>query len=68
MRCFPNRLKQLCGYSAYKGLVGHVNRMDPIVLLGERPLTKMLWDVSVSEASYGASSDREKKSVTGIDS
>jgi ectoine hydroxylase-related dioxygenase (phytanoyl-CoA dioxygenase family) len=66
MKSFPNRLKQLCGYSAYKGLVGHVDRMDPIVLLGEEPLTKMMWDVDTIEESFGASSTRQSKAVSGF--
>jgi ectoine hydroxylase-related dioxygenase (phytanoyl-CoA dioxygenase family) len=66
MKSFPQRLKQLCGYSAYKGLVGHVDRMDPIVLLGEKPLTKMIWDVDITEASFGATSERQKRTTSGF--
>jgi len=41
---FEERLQQLCGYSVYLGLIGHIDKRDPIALLqGERAHT-MVWD------------------------
>ncbi|MEO6317615.1 MAG: phytanoyl-CoA dioxygenase family protein [Acidimicrobiales bacterium] len=41
---FEERLQQLCGYSVYQGLIGHIDKHDPIGLLqGEREHS-MVWD------------------------
>ena len=41
---FERRLQELCGYSVYSGLIGHVDRRDPIELLqGESP-HRMVWE------------------------
>ena len=41
---FDDRLQQLCGYSVYQGLIGHIDKRDPIELLkGDRAHT-MVWD------------------------
>jgi len=41
---FEERLQQLCGYSVYQGLIGHIDKRDPIGLLqGEREHS-MVWD------------------------
>ncbi len=41
---FEERLQQLCGYSVYYGLIGHIDKHDPIEMLqGERPHS-MVWD------------------------
>ncbi len=41
---FDERLQQLCGYSVYQGLIGHIDKRDPIGLLqGEREHS-MVWD------------------------
>jgi ectoine hydroxylase-related dioxygenase (phytanoyl-CoA dioxygenase family) len=41
---FDARLQQLCGYSVYQGLIGHIDKHDPVELLtGERP-HRMVWD------------------------
>ena len=40
---FPRRLQELCGYSVYKGLYGHVDNEDPIAMLGRRSDRKMTW-------------------------
>jgi len=42
-RKFPRRLQELCGYSVYKGLYGHVDNQDPITMLGRSTQTKMIW-------------------------
>ena len=41
---FPRRLQELCGYSVYKGLYGHVDNGDPIVLLDRESERKMTWE------------------------
>jgi ectoine hydroxylase-related dioxygenase (phytanoyl-CoA dioxygenase family) len=42
---FPPRLRQLCGYGIYNGLMGHINKHDPVEMLGEVPTTdSMVWD------------------------
>ena len=40
---FPRRLQELCGYSVYKGLYGHVDNEDPIHMLGRKSDRKMTW-------------------------
>jgi ectoine hydroxylase-related dioxygenase (phytanoyl-CoA dioxygenase family) len=42
-RQFPRRLQEMCGYSVYKGLYGHVDNQDPIIQLGRDTQTKMIW-------------------------
>lgn len=45
-RRFSRRLQRLCGYGVYSGLIGHIDRQDPIALLqGDGDLT-MVWDAS----------------------
>jgi ectoine hydroxylase-related dioxygenase (phytanoyl-CoA dioxygenase family) len=42
---FSPRLQQLCGYSIYNHLMGHIDKRDPIELLGRRPPRhKLVWD------------------------
>lgn len=48
-RQFPRRLQELCGYSVYKGLYGHVDNEDPIKMLGRTSETKMIWEQSYEE-------------------
>jgi ectoine hydroxylase-related dioxygenase (phytanoyl-CoA dioxygenase family) len=48
-RRFPRRLQELCGYSVYKGLYGHVDNGDPIIQLGRSSQTKMIWQQSYDE-------------------
>jgi ectoine hydroxylase-related dioxygenase (phytanoyl-CoA dioxygenase family) len=41
---FDLRLQQLCGYGVYMGLIGHIDKHDPIELLrGDGPID-MVWD------------------------
>lgn len=41
---FEERLQRLCGYGVYQGLIGHIDKRDPIELLqGERD-HRMVWD------------------------
>jgi ectoine hydroxylase-related dioxygenase (phytanoyl-CoA dioxygenase family) len=41
---FEPRLQQLCGYSVYFGLIGHIDKHDPIELLRDDSSLKMVWD------------------------
>jgi ectoine hydroxylase-related dioxygenase (phytanoyl-CoA dioxygenase family) len=42
---FPPRLRRLCGYGIYNGLIGHINKHDPAEMLGEAPAgDSMVWD------------------------
>jgi ectoine hydroxylase-related dioxygenase (phytanoyl-CoA dioxygenase family) len=47
-RGFPKRLRELVGYSVYNGLVGHIDKHDPMELLDAEPGAgdhKMVWDI-----------------------
>ena len=41
---FEERLKRLCGYGIYNGLVGHIDKTDPIQLLGDSDPVGVIWD------------------------
>ena len=41
---FSPRLRQLCGYGIYNGLMGHINKHDPVEMLGESPADSMVWE------------------------
>jgi ectoine hydroxylase-related dioxygenase (phytanoyl-CoA dioxygenase family) len=41
---FSERLQQLCGYSVYMGLIGHIDKRDPIELLQGERAHSMVWD------------------------
>jgi ectoine hydroxylase-related dioxygenase (phytanoyl-CoA dioxygenase family) len=41
---FETRLQQLCGYSVYSGLIGHIDRRDPIELLKGKVPHRMVWE------------------------
>jgi ectoine hydroxylase-related dioxygenase (phytanoyl-CoA dioxygenase family) len=41
---FEPRLQELCGYSLYNGLIGHIDKSHPMELLGRRPDGSMAWD------------------------
>lgn len=41
---FEERLQRLCGYSVYQGLIGHIDKHDPIGLLHGARLASMVWD------------------------
>lgn len=41
---FEQRLQQLCGYSVYFGLIGHIDKHDPIELLRDGGGLDMVWD------------------------
>jgi ectoine hydroxylase-related dioxygenase (phytanoyl-CoA dioxygenase family) len=42
---FEPKLQRLCGYSIYNNLIGHIDKRDPVELLGGRTQTrKLVWD------------------------
>jgi ectoine hydroxylase-related dioxygenase (phytanoyl-CoA dioxygenase family) len=48
---FAPRLRELCGYSVYNGLIGHIDKRSPVELLdaatsGETSSHAMVWDHS----------------------
>jgi ectoine hydroxylase-related dioxygenase (phytanoyl-CoA dioxygenase family) len=45
-KTFPRRLQELMGYSVYKGLIGHIDKMHPAkVVLAENEGVDMVWDL-----------------------
>lgn len=43
---FDRRLQELCGYSVYRGLIGHIDKHDPVELLQGDGALQMVWDGS----------------------
>ncbi len=49
-RRFSPRLRELCGYGIYRGLIGHIDKHDPAEMLGPAPdgdpesHDRMVWD------------------------
>jgi ectoine hydroxylase-related dioxygenase (phytanoyl-CoA dioxygenase family) len=44
-RHFPRRLQELCGFSIYQGLIGHINKEHPgKLLLGTDESSSLVWD------------------------
>jgi ectoine hydroxylase-related dioxygenase (phytanoyl-CoA dioxygenase family) len=41
---FSPRLQRLVGYGLYHGLIGHIDKRDPIDLLGETESSNVVWD------------------------
>jgi ectoine hydroxylase-related dioxygenase (phytanoyl-CoA dioxygenase family) len=41
---FSERLQRLVGYGVYNGLIGHIDKQDPIDLLGAPADHRMIWD------------------------
>ena len=41
---FAPRLQELCGYSLYNGLIGHIDKRSPVELLGDQADSSMVWD------------------------
>ena len=45
VRRFPRRLQELCGYSIYNGLIGHIDKQHPgKLLLGTDEDSSLVWD------------------------
>lgn len=41
---FSPRLRRLVGYGVYNGLIGHIDRRDPIELLGDESQLHLIWE------------------------
>jgi ectoine hydroxylase-related dioxygenase (phytanoyl-CoA dioxygenase family) len=46
---FTKRLQELVGYSVYNGLVGHIDKKNPIELLGKGNRDGMIWDLEKAQ-------------------
>jgi ectoine hydroxylase-related dioxygenase (phytanoyl-CoA dioxygenase family) len=44
-RGFSPRLRQLVGYGVYQGLIGHIDKTDPVALLDRAGEHRMIWDL-----------------------
>ena len=42
---FSPRLRRLCGYGIYNGLIGHINKRSPLELLEDGKDHRMVWDL-----------------------
>jgi ectoine hydroxylase-related dioxygenase (phytanoyl-CoA dioxygenase family) len=43
---FAPRLQRLCGYGVYRNLIGHIDKRDPVGLLGEGGDLKTVWELA----------------------
>jgi len=41
---FSPRLRELVGYGIYNGLLGHINKTNPVALLGDEANGRLVWD------------------------
>jgi ectoine hydroxylase-related dioxygenase (phytanoyl-CoA dioxygenase family) len=41
---FSPRLRELVGYGIYAGLIGHIDKTNPVRLLGEQRGSRLVWD------------------------
>jgi ectoine hydroxylase-related dioxygenase (phytanoyl-CoA dioxygenase family) len=49
-RRFPRRLQELCGYSIYNGLIGHIDKQHPgKVVFGASSEAELVWDYARPE-------------------
>ncbi len=46
LKAFPRRLQELCSFSVYQGVYGHIDNKDPIHLLGRDQTRDLLWQAS----------------------
>lgn len=46
LKSFDRRLQELCGFSVYRGVYGHIDNNDPIELLGRERGQPMVWEAS----------------------
>lgn len=50
IRHFPRRLQELCGFSIYNGLIGHIDKKHPgKLLLGSEQDSSLVWDYARTE-------------------
>jgi len=45
-RGFAPRLRELVGYGVYRGLIGHIDKRDPVELLGEPGALETVWETA----------------------
>ena len=57
---FEERLQQLCGYGVYNGLIGHIDKQDPIELLRGDGATSA-WCGTSSDADAAAITDDDER-------
>ena len=58
-RRFPRRLQELCGYSIYNGLVGHIDKQHPgKLLLSTDEDANLVWDLAKTEPVPGTTNRR----------
>jgi ectoine hydroxylase-related dioxygenase (phytanoyl-CoA dioxygenase family) len=43
---FLPRLRELIGYGVYRGLIGHIDKHDPVELLGEPGALQTIWEIA----------------------
>jgi ectoine hydroxylase-related dioxygenase (phytanoyl-CoA dioxygenase family) len=41
---FSPRLRELVGYGIYNGLLGHIDKTNPVTLLGDASKSRLVWD------------------------
>jgi ectoine hydroxylase-related dioxygenase (phytanoyl-CoA dioxygenase family) len=52
LRAFPRRLQELCGFSIYNGLIGHIDKRHPgKLLLGTDQDSSLVWDYAKTPGS-----------------
>lgn len=56
-RTFPDRLLELCGYSLYKGIMGHIDGQSPAVVLGEGRLEERAYSTARSQGAFVGDED-----------
>jgi ectoine hydroxylase-related dioxygenase (phytanoyl-CoA dioxygenase family) len=45
-RGFSPRLRELVGYGVYRGLIGHIDKRNPVELLGESGALETVWETA----------------------
>ena len=45
-RGFEPRLRELVGYGVYRGLIGHIDKRNPVELLGESGELQTVWETA----------------------
>jgi hypothetical protein len=45
-RGFSPRLRELVGYGVYRGLLGHIDKRNPVELLGESGALETVWETA----------------------
>ena len=53
-RGFGPRLRELVGYGVYRGLIGHIDKRNPVELLGEPAALETVWETANRVRDGGA--------------